>query len=348
MKEGDVNKKLNIGKKGLSHIRMTPLEKKNMLKNILGGEVSSKKPTPSPYVFYSFMQRWDKNHVASYALISCLVVFLSSGVVLASKETLPGNILYPFKTKVVEPVYGAFLFSPESEIEYESSLAVKRFEEAEALADEDKLDDSKEERINALLEKHIADFNKSIAKLERKQTENKKKDDNNDDYYDNDELVTNFQARMNAHAQVLDIIKGNKDEPEEAKKEPVEKEQVKKAEIRKTARNNAERLRETLQKKERGEEKNEEKYNKRKNNIQTLLDSTKKDLDENKSENSERKKTVIKDANERLEKAKQALKEAEEEDKKGDSRNAYKKLLDSESSAKEAEFFLKAGLKLKD
>jgi len=60
------------------------------------------------------------------------------------------------------------------------------------------------------------------------------------------------------------------------------------------------------------------------------------------------RQTIIDNTHKTLEEANRYLKEADEEDEKGDAKEAYFRLLDSESSAKEAGIFLKSGLKFKD
>ena len=73
-----------------------------------------------------------------------------------------------------------------------------------------------------------------------------------------------------------------------------------------------------------------------------------RELDSHTSGASSVRQTIIDNTHKTLEEANQYLKEADEEDEKGESKKAYFKLLDSESSAKEAGIFLKSGLEFKE
>ena len=90
--------------------------------------------------------------------------------------------------------------------------------------------------------------------------------------------------------------------------------------------------------------KNEE----RKKHVREIIDGTVKELDSYTSDMSSARQTIIDNTHKTLEEANRYLKEADEEDEKGDAKEAYFRLLDSESSAKEAGIFLKSGLKFKD
>src|SRR3989344_6655324 len=149
------NKKLDIenGIDQIREVKMTADEKKKILEKVLGSSASSEQPVRSPYLIYSFFSKLPKKRLA-YAFSICLMVVMGGGSVFASKWSLPGNILYPLKVSVVEPVRGAFIFSPVAKIQYQSDLATERLIEAEILASDNKLDEVKEKKLSSLLENH--------------------------------------------------------------------------------------------------------------------------------------------------------------------------------------------------
>jgi hypothetical protein len=257
-------------------ISMTSGEKERVLQNILSSPRNQ--PIKSPYTVYSFISIFNRKSFTYSLSVFCLVVILSSGTVFASTGSLPGNILYPLKVKVVEPVRGALIFSSEAKIQYESNLATERMIEAEILADEGRLDTSKEEELNSLLEIHTAAFHKAVINL--RQNENIDKDKN-------DDIITDFEATMNAHARILNIVSGRQDDMGESTDTIISK----------TAKNNAIKVRENFRNKE---------------------EKQPQDQVENKEQNQDE-----------------------------DINNAHEKLLDSKSSAKEADIFLQAESNLK-
>jgi len=100
-------------------------------------------PVASPYVSKFVFLR----HYQNFALIF-LVVF-SFGSVFASGGSLPGDILYPIKTKVVEPIAKLTKTSEQAQIEYQVKLADIRIAEIKRLAEEkrttaDNIEKSKE------------------------------------------------------------------------------------------------------------------------------------------------------------------------------------------------------------
>lgn len=74
-----------------------------------------------------------------------LIILVGTGsAAYASDDTLPGDVLYPVKVAVVEPVHGALLATTEEKAQWHASLAERRLEEATKLAIADKLDEKKQ------------------------------------------------------------------------------------------------------------------------------------------------------------------------------------------------------------
>ena len=320
------DEKLKTGIKKIREIKMTAMEKERIFESVINSPVSYEQPIKSPWTVFSFISVMHKNRMAYYGSVFSLAMVLGGGAVFASGNSLPGNVFYPLKVSVVEPIYSALTFSPQAKAEYESHLATRRLVEAETLKSQGKLDKAKEEKLNFLLEDHTKAFNKAIGNI-----------DNNDD----DDTITNFQAGLNAHARVLEFMNERDDKSEK---------QEKNNKISETARASANKIKDTLKEREdNNEDKKENKNEERKKHVREMIDLTAKELDGHTSANvSPIRQTIINDTHKTLEEANQYLKEADEEDEKGESKKAYFKLLDSESSAKEAGIFLKSGLEFKE
>jgi hypothetical protein len=334
-----MNNNLQKGINKIKEIKMTADEKKRVFDYVMSSKNSSfKKPIQSPWFTYSFMARIQKSRLVYYVVIPLIIILSGGGVAFASENSLPDSILYPIKTGVVEPIRGVLKFSPRNKAKYESSLATTRLVEAETLAGKGKLDKPTEERLNKLLEKHTMSLNKALDKADRMAP-------TLDSTEQNDEIVTNFHANMNAHAKVLDILDGNQNDPQDEKPNDVK--------ISKTARDNAEKVRSISKNKEeknknKVENKKQEKsdkYKKRKEAVQSLLDDTKTELNKVKNKSDSNGHKIIENTNETLNEAQKFLDEASLHEEEGNSEDAYSTLLDSESSVKEAGIFLETGMK---
>ncbi len=326
------NKKLHDGIAEIKKIKMTSLEKGRILENVLNFSLPDKKPVYSPWMTYSFVSILKQKQLVYFIIVPLILVLTSGGVVFASQESLPNSPLYPIKVNIVEPIEAVLSFSPESKAKFESNLATKRMLEAETLANQGNLNKTNEKKINDLLEKHTLALNKAINETRKtKSNENV------------DEIITNFQAGMNAHARVLDYIVVKED------KAVISNENN---QISNTARVSAGNIRINSKNKEfnKGNKGNSEsdKYTKRKDAIQSLITKTADEIGHTSSVDSPVKQKIIDDTNKTLDEAKNYLNEADVKVKEGNSKDAYSSLLDSESSIKEANIFLKTGLKFKD
>lgn len=339
------DKKLQKGIEEIKDIKMTALEKKRIFEYVVNSSVSKKTPVHSPWINYSLIARIQKTHFAYYVVVPLVLVLTSGGIVLASESSLPDSILYPVKVKIVEPIHGALILSNESKAHYETSLATKRMVEAEILAKEGKLDIEKENKLNALLVEHTNKLNDAIDKI-----------DTSDGSDQVDDIVTNFQAKMNAHAKVLDSITDEESETDENTNEESDQNKIGIKEndehISKSARTKADNIGDKFNNSDDNKEiKNGDKsdqFKKRKDNIKLIIDKTFTDINNDTNKDKKDKHKIISNTNDTLDQAQQLLDEADKKEQDGDEEDAYKTLLDSESSAKEANIFLNESLKLHD
>lgn len=100
--------------------------------------------------------------VAASVIIAILVS--SGGVVTyAAEDTVPGDLLYPVKTRFTEPLWGAFQFTPERRAQWEVTRMERRMKESEHMARNMQLTpdhqqffaDRMEHRIE-MMEEHLA------------------------------------------------------------------------------------------------------------------------------------------------------------------------------------------------
>jgi hypothetical protein len=321
------DKKLQNGIDEIQKIKMTALEKRRVFENVIHSNIPfSKKPVRSPWFNYSFISRIQKKQLVFYVVIPLIFILTSGGLVFASQDSLPDSILYPIKVNVVEPIVGALTFSPNDQAKYQINLATKRLVEAETLASQGKLNKPTEKKLDNLLDNHTVALNKALDKVSKTETSDQV-----------DEIVTSFHAGMNAHARVLDIINGQ-DKNTFDNQDP-------NIQVSNIARSNANNVKNFVSNKDVN---NSDKYRQKKNSIQSLIDSATASLDSTSvgNNNSDMGQKIINDTHQALDQAKQYLDTANQNEKNGNGKDAYTNLLNSESSAKEANIFLKTGLKL--
>lgn len=158
--------------KKLKDIRMTDAERATLTKNVVAfiertpvgvphqtRKVSSR--TLSPYASqFSFA-----NLVRSAAFIVVGMIIGGGALASASASSLPGDLLYPTKVHFNEEVVAALQITPDAKIAYETARVEARIAEAEALVQEDAMDETKEETFATTVDTHIAVLDAHIAKL---------------------------------------------------------------------------------------------------------------------------------------------------------------------------------------
>jgi hypothetical protein len=139
MNEKDFEK----GIKDFKNIRMADAEKEHMLNAVLST------PIPSPYMKrYPMFTFIYSSRYGKLALVLCLIFAISfSGAVSISGDSLPGDLLYPIKVMMVEPILDVINHAPEQKILWEEEKVTRRLVEAEKLAEKHELSD---ERVQSL------------------------------------------------------------------------------------------------------------------------------------------------------------------------------------------------------
>lgn len=172
-------------------IGLTKDEKGAMTERIL----TTHQPVRSPLSILS-IGAWAYSHRWTSVLsVFVLVVLVSFSTVVASRSSLPGSPLYSVKVGFVEPLKVAMAVSPAGKAEMQAEIIQRRFEEAEALAVRGKLDDSREQKILALLERHVELASARLAEVQEFSPEMA------------EEVNITLLATMDAHARLLgDIV----------------------------------------------------------------------------------------------------------------------------------------------
>ncbi|MFZ1987526.1 MAG: DUF5667 domain-containing protein, partial [Minisyncoccia bacterium] len=133
--------------------RLTDAERSRMLARLTS--VMEERPvfTPgvrSPYVFHF-------PRAVTFALLFVFVV--TGGTTYAAQGSLPGDVLYPLKTKVTEPLEGALAFGEEAKAKWHAGVAEERLTEAEKLAEKGKLDSTTSSKLAVAFTEHAKAVN---------------------------------------------------------------------------------------------------------------------------------------------------------------------------------------------
>jgi hypothetical protein len=115
---------------------------------------------------------------------------IGGGAVIAAEHTLPGDVLWGFKTTVNENVAGALAQGDEAKANWDISVATARLDEAKQLAADGKLNASAQAELTANFDAHIKDVSALIAKLQSEGNTTAAAD-----------VATRFQAALAKHAE---------------------------------------------------------------------------------------------------------------------------------------------------
>lgn len=114
--------------------------------------------TRNDLVWYSFLYR----HAVTVSL--CLILLLVGGTSVFAEKSLPGDLLYPFKTGVTEQVRGWFARSSQDKAEWQIALAERRFNEIQYLEESSS--------VSPEIKKNVLErFQEQINKVEEKNKE---------------------------------------------------------------------------------------------------------------------------------------------------------------------------------
>lgn len=133
----------------LRSVSLTEKERGEMRAALLSKmrESVSARPVVSTWSHLFFSKR-----VQASFLSVIIVLGYGSSVTFAAEGALPGDILYPIKTKVTEPVARLVAAtSPAEEAQFETKILERRLEEAEALETDKKLDPELKQEVRKVI-----------------------------------------------------------------------------------------------------------------------------------------------------------------------------------------------------
>ncbi len=127
------------------HIRLSRLEKSQMKASITMAGSQKRGTRHARY--------WAHHFFRSGVVVALLLVVTVGSVSAAAEQTIPGDYLYPVKTRVNEKVTEAFSLSTESKIKHATKLVDRRLEEAEKVVKKERLSETdQDEVITSLVE----------------------------------------------------------------------------------------------------------------------------------------------------------------------------------------------------
>lgn len=128
----------------------------NMRENVV------QRPVLSPW-----SQLFFSKHAQAAFLSIVIVICYGGSVSLAAEGALPGDILYPVKTRVTEPVARLITAnSPAAEATFETRLLEKRLEEAESLETGEKLDSKLKQEVREVIHEQRKKAKSKIKNIE--------------------------------------------------------------------------------------------------------------------------------------------------------------------------------------
>lgn len=120
------------------------------------------KGLPSPYS--QFVLR-HKKRITNICLVACFILIFTTGTVSASNTSLPGDFLYPIKTKISEPLEEILAIGPKAKAEVAVKHAIERVKEATELSVVGKISQKNQDAINAEIARESNTARESIVRL---------------------------------------------------------------------------------------------------------------------------------------------------------------------------------------
>lgn len=102
--------------------------------------------------FYERFFHFSRRFVLTSATVMGVLMLSTGGVSYAAESAVPGDLLYPVKTQLNEPVQGFFHFSPEAKMEWEMEQMERRLEEAQILTSQGQIQGEFKDQLNQKLE----------------------------------------------------------------------------------------------------------------------------------------------------------------------------------------------------
>ncbi len=121
------------------------------------------RPVPSPWAWLLYAKRTQ----AAF-LLAVIIISYGSTVTLAAEGSVPGDVLYPVKTRVSEPIVRMVTaISPEARATFETGLLEKRLKEAETLDTRETFDPALRQSVRRVIREQSERAEKNISDIEK-------------------------------------------------------------------------------------------------------------------------------------------------------------------------------------
>jgi hypothetical protein len=177
----------NKGIQDIKKIHLTTDEKKSILKQVM------QTPIVSPYT--PTKTWWNFTYQRFVYIGAFLIIFMLTGgmLVYADQGTVPGDLLYPVKRDITEPIHALLAVTPLAKAQWAATQATRRLSEAETLALKHNLTPQYSNQIQTDFNTSVADFDddiKSVATTTQK----------------GHDIDTSFKTAMQKHSDILHTI----------------------------------------------------------------------------------------------------------------------------------------------
>ncbi len=259
-----MNEKWQKGIEDLKKINLSREEKSFLLQRIL---------TRSPYASIPsniFTRSFVAVRTHAFVTLVALLVLATGGVSYAAESSLPGDLLYPLKVDITEPIRDIVQILPEQKVEWEAQKANRRIEEVEALISKEKFDEDKKQKVEILFTKHTERFvrnaekeiekeaKKSVSEEDAFETKTRKKSDIGNKSHGSNATSTDMQAEK-INTEVWSKIEKQNEEIAKEQKKIAEENEKRRSEIEKEVKERIEKAREDIDKRIRTLKENKEK-----------------------------------------------------------------------------------------
>lgn len=302
------------------------------------------KQKPVKSEWYSVSSVFTFKHI-SYAFVLVLLVGVGSiRAVSGAKNSLPGDGLYSLKVNVIEPIEYTMAVGTVAKATVESKNLTERLVEAEALASQGRLTESSSMDIENRVKKHVDTFSTLVA------------NSNNDSSAEQNisDTKIDFEAAISAHAKILQkISEGSSDGKENnnlSKLKDVVVSEAQRVEGGRVAKVTTLSMVAPVQNivSTTTTETDKTVFQNKKNQIESIIKNTKKNLEINTKNNPKLNKKILEVSNESLKEAESALERANQSHDSGDTESAIFELNNSRRSAREADTSLDASSHVED
>lgn len=209
--------KFNSSLKNFQQKSLSDEQKNIMLSNIYESTGANFETKPNATIVSPFGQYVFLFKKRAFVALAVLVLIMT-GTTYASAQSLPGDLLYGFKTKVIEPTITALKISEESKNEYKVYLIQKRIDELKELSKNNDLDRETKEESSEITNTNVQNLNDKTEN--RTEIEVKVKEYNNIiSPKVKIEVDTEIDVDKNATDRILDETKEKVDEIEDVVKE---------------------------------------------------------------------------------------------------------------------------------